>query len=808
MFKTKTIAIAIVVALFTSACGGGGGSSNVRPSTGGGDLVDGRVSVYFENPIVVGTYQPLSDNAVGIPISEVYARDLNNNGVDEVVIAGRKSQPSSIAEWQDFNMQIYGWNTGSFTSETDIWFDHSDNVILGTEPSVQFADVNSSGYLDLLIAPSTDMEHYGPALVFTNDGSRFVRHEIDVGNAWSHGSAVADFDGDGISDFLVRSRTNGWTVIVGSKLNEFEVIGSNQGAWASDFAAADFLNDGSITVIATDAPSTGNSDTKLYSYQLLTDADGVRQLEFEEIAVLPPSRFYLDKWTEQRNKSRWEPHEIRALPFDFNNDGLVDVLIFSTLPNHDADSCCHGYSEVQFLQNLGNGEFVDVTDEILVGYDTKRMATYNPVLLDFNNNGLLDIMLSGNDGIYRPSNTTTVLIQTKDGFFVEQHTEVFTEFSTYITNIDEWNSGQPIAVLQGPNGVNYLLTQTQNQFENKMRVYLAEIGQRGTMTAAASIATLQNIWPWLDAQAADNLLAMTANKSFTGYDPTSHGEGIIDLQKAMQPIGWLGLSHSGNPDDREVIRGHFAAPGLDAQLFERVAAVDDFGRDYWINLSPLASAPLGLSRVQQVSMSRHIWTLNLMSEPVEWSSGLNMYGDNRNWTMGLQSEPMNRHFPLQLSFAFAKTLGSPWLRADGVFGRINESQIFEVGATQFFTPNLWLHAGLMRTITDFDAGLITQITPIDSIHGAIGYSTGEWSVFAGIQPYIVSGSVGLALPTGKGADGNMQTQNHTVRLSNSAVQFAGLSFQKNVFKNEYAFNFAANTIGDQQAQLSYRRWFR
>ena len=75
-------------------------------------------------------------------VADVFTQDLNNDAVEEVVVGGRKTQSSTSADWRNFNMQLYGWNTGSFANETTTWFVGSDNTIVGTEPSIKFGDFN------------------------------------------------------------------------------------------------------------------------------------------------------------------------------------------------------------------------------------------------------------------------------------------------------------------------------------------------------------------------------------------------------------------------------------------------------------------------------------------------------------------------------------------------------------------------------------------------------------------------------------------------------------------------------------------
>lgn len=124
-FTTLTLAIAGVL----TGCGGGGSSG----SGGGNDTYTGylRSGVSYHTPIRVGTYDPLVGSGYYIPVDDIFVRDLNSNGIDEVIFGGRMTPAPSASDWKSYQMQIYGWNQGAFNNETARWFSGNDNQIIG-----------------------------------------------------------------------------------------------------------------------------------------------------------------------------------------------------------------------------------------------------------------------------------------------------------------------------------------------------------------------------------------------------------------------------------------------------------------------------------------------------------------------------------------------------------------------------------------------------------------------------------------------------------------------------------------------------
>ena len=72
---------------------------------------------------------------------------------------------------------------------------------------------------------------------------------------------------------------------------------------------------------------------------------------------------------------------------------------------------------MQFLRNDGNGEFSDVTDSLLVGYNLNSNASYSPRIEDFNRDGWLDIFISA-ASFEGTHDSTSLFLGKPDGRFV------------------------------------------------------------------------------------------------------------------------------------------------------------------------------------------------------------------------------------------------------------------------------------------------------------------------------------------------------------------------------------------------------
>lgn len=388
----------------------------------------------------------------GYWLGDLFVIDLNQDGVDEVIVAGRLSHPATVTSWLDSYVSVLGFNTGTWSNETNHWFGSDEVKILGTEPSVRIGDFDGDSNVDVWIAPSTDMEHYGPGTVFFNDGDSLIRRDIDIGKVWAHDSAVIDINNDGFDDIILSSYGPDQTVAFGRADREFDVVTQPAVYKYSGIAAADFLNNGSASFVMVDTWGDGISDTALFAFTSTPGYTGIssgaiassENINLQQIKVLPGDRFELTKWDTMTwlDQPGRMPHSVRATPFDFDRDGLIDVLV-STSANNAADQW-HSYFEMQFLRNLGNGLFQDRTDDVLINWDAFTTVSYNPVVRDINGDGLDDVWLSSQD-YNGTQNSNRMLLAQPDGTFVQAWQQELARIQDELEGLPS-----PLAWIQGP----------------------------------------------------------------------------------------------------------------------------------------------------------------------------------------------------------------------------------------------------------------------------------------------------------------------------------------------------------------------
>ena len=354
-------------------------------------------------------------------VSDIFANDINGDGIQEFIIGGRQENTSQ-ANWTNSTVHIFQASATGWTDMTSQWL--ADNVIVGTEPNIVFGDFNNDGKKDFFIAGDTDTVYLPPSYLFLNTGQGFSKQIFDF-QTWAHGAFAADINKDGFCDVLSTDYGPGTGVAFGSANDLTHKSTDNRGLWkGSGICAADFLGDGSMTILVCD--TEGTHSTGLFKWHL----DAAGQLSFVKVSTLPAPRFELSKWdafnfggiSQGSAPVIDRSHDIRIVPFDFSGDGLMDAIELSRpwLTN----GAWPEYAEVQFLLNKGNGIFEDVTDTRLKGFNNATTVSYQPVFMDVNVDGRTDIFLSAQD-FQGTWNSTVVLLQEADGTFLEYGRDIF-----------------------------------------------------------------------------------------------------------------------------------------------------------------------------------------------------------------------------------------------------------------------------------------------------------------------------------------------------------------------------------------------
>lgn len=795
-FKRTILSVSILAAMATlSACGGGGGGGGgtqasinnqvpVQPSPAPTPTYL-RSEVPYSTPTLVATVDPLVNNATNgykWAVADTFAVSLS--GGSDIVIAGRMTQPTVAADWGDSRISVFGFENGTLVNRTSQWFPNDTNIILGTEPSVKFADFFKTGRNDMFVSTGTDMQHYGPTYFFRNTGSSFERQILTSSNIWSHDSAIGDLNGDTYTDIAIIDYGPNATLAFNNRVNGFTVYTQNQSNvqlhTGSSVAIGDFLQNGSGQLIVTDTPGpVGSNPTKLYTWSI----DSNNRLNFTEHSTLPTPRFELPKWAGYG----FVPgsHNVRAVTYDFDDNQIPDVIIFS---RPALGTTNNKYSEIQFLKNGGTGTFTDVTDNILVGYNTNTYVSYNPRFLDLNGDGREDILVSGAD-FTGANNSTQMLLKSADGKYIAAHQNIFTDFVTQANSIQNTeNIGNTVNIFKAPNGKLYLVTAVSfmNGNDRQLAVYMSELGTQSTTSAQTAVNLIQQRWPYMSAVQANTALAQTSATYFGGR--------IIDLDTLLNPIGQLMLPVG---DQLRPLTGLISGIQLNGAA-GRLTAVDSIGRDFSINYNSTNINMMNMFARSVDNIDDDTRSSQLSGAPIAryngWKFGAT--NDNRNMVIGAPGVRLTDNTTLNMQYS--RLPFSPFVQITGSWGLVKSSDTYESTVTH--RRGNWVNKfGLMYSITEIEQGLVKRINPITSTWAETGVEWENFRFYGGILPKVISGSADITLPTSVDSSGKISYTNIKSDVYGPTVPYARFSYNDRINKH---VTYRVNGIVTTQKQQS------
>lgn len=441
----RTLVILTIVVM--AACGGGGG--------GGGSSLNAGNS-FFGPATLAGTFSYYRDGSQNNPVSYLYAKDIDGDGLDEVFMVAFETQPNTPAQYSPTGVRVFGWKAGVFQDLTAQWLPGGLDQVGGVG-DVAFGDFDGDGRLDVFLSAYTDMDHPVQAYALMNRGTSFDRVALGE-KTWEHAVASADVNGDGYADVLVAGYSD-FPQYMGSPTGLVPYQGM---VGSSGLTLGDFLGDGTVQAIFLDADpqsnwSSGPYDTALYRIGV---DDGLQRVNLTRLGALPRPRL------AAAEDATHSSHDIRARAVDFDGDGRLDVVVFSYFflsGTQDPESAYR--SEIQFLRNMGGGVFEDVTAAVRVGYDTTGYVGYTPVFRDVNGDGRLDLFTSQPD--FFPSHrhkSSTLLLQQPDGTFKDT---AKAELSGVIAG-----SGGQAVLAKGPAGKWFLVKEGAWQRDSFTRIWI------------------------------------------------------------------------------------------------------------------------------------------------------------------------------------------------------------------------------------------------------------------------------------------------------------------------------------------------
>ena len=442
--------LALLLSSVLIACGGGGGGASSGANTSSNII---QATTFLGTKTSAGSFTYYRDGSTSNPVSYIFAKDINNDGVDEVFFVAFETQPNTQANYSNTSIHIFGWENSVFKEITSTWLPGTSNQVEGVGDLV-FGDFNGDGKIDVFLSAYTDMDFDTNAYALMNTGSSFTKVSLGLAR-WQHGVASADVNRDGFDDVIVAGYAN-FPQYMGSATGLVQYSGM---IGSSGVAVGDFLGTGTAQAVFVDASTNGGADSFIYSMVINNVS---KQITFTKTVTLPAPR--LISAEDSTNRS----HDIRARAVDFDSDGRLDIVVISYKANYVRGLTDSEYkSEIQFIRNTGNGTFVDVTDSVRVGYDTTGYPGYYPEFRDFNGDGKLDLFLSQPDYFSsKVHKSTTLLIQQTNGTYSDTGK---VDFASAV------GAGGQGMLIKGPAGKTYLVTESAWARTSFTNVYIQPV---------------------------------------------------------------------------------------------------------------------------------------------------------------------------------------------------------------------------------------------------------------------------------------------------------------------------------------------
>ena len=296
--KLNLPAPALVVSLLI-ACGGGGGSNNSLPSSNQSQITP---AVAFTRVLNQSTER----NRV-----ETYAvGDLNGDGLDDVVVGGWTGFVLGGASYLAVLIQ----NTdGSLTDRTAQLI--GTNIYPGSQ-HIFIGDYDKDGHADIWLAGFNDCAGCiaQSVMLWGSTSGNFTRQIFPVALD-SHGTCLADLNGDGWQDFLIRGAWNGTTDNYGYYLNN--------GNRTFTFVSNALINGAATCAVAKD-PVSG--------HMAIVQGDNNQMAGFRHSIHIVDANLNLISQIGVISQDAQVNDLINSITVDVNADGLMDfVLVFNPL---------------------------------------------------------------------------------------------------------------------------------------------------------------------------------------------------------------------------------------------------------------------------------------------------------------------------------------------------------------------------------------------------------------------------------------------------------------------------------------------
>lgn len=295
------------------------------------------------------------------------------------------------------------------------------------------------------------------------------------------------------------------------------------------------------------------------------------------------------------------------------------------------------------------------------------------------------------------------------------------------------------------------------------------------------VSVISQMWPYMKGENLVQLVLKTANKNIPNYDVNKQGQGMLDLDKATQPYGAVGIPTSGKTTSTAKTTtisntggsGSAVSSIATTQVLSSVMVVDEFSRDYYINLQngvvikdkrKISDVSVQQDNTTYLPFNQAFGTFEQKAETnilpdtkIGFNSNLNSTTNNKDYSTYLQ-----QGLKLSDSFNIRTTLGTlteeqTWLANESTgalaVGKYNRTNFTQLGLDYIETDNKFsfdIGRGVTKVNTNNDS-LIKNISTIQSQSYKLGYersidSINKVGFTYSLPSYITKGTTTLSIP--------------------------------------------------------------
>jgi len=313
------------------------------------------------------------------------------------------------------------------------------------------------------------------------------------------------------------------------------------------------------------------------------------------------------------------------------------------------------------------------------------------------------------------------------------------------------------------------------------------------------LSVISQMWPYMKGESLVQLVLKTANKNIPNYDVNVQGQGMLDLDKATQPYGAVGIPTSGRTTSSAKTTTISTTGGSGSalssiamtQALDSVMIIDEFSRDYYVNLQngivnkdkrKISDVVVQQDKATYLPFNQAFGTFEQKAESnvlpglkLGINSNLNNTTGNKDYSTYVQ-----QNLSLNNSFNFRTTLGTltedkTWLanESSGALsvGNHNTTNFTQVGLDYVETVNKFsfdIGRGFTKVNTTSDS-LIKNFSNIQSQSYKLGYersldTTNKIGLTYSLPSYIRKGYTTLSVPYATKSTGDILYQDININL--------------------------------------------